>query len=243
MDYIKLGKILQDARNNLGIKQIDVANKLGCTSANVSSWERGKSKIDIDSFAELCDMYKLDFAKILEEISNNDNEPKTDHLTSDEKIYIKKYRTLDEYGKKAVDDLLDNEYKRCQEEKKIKVIQLPLSELKVSAGIGSWIEDNRYGTIEVADTPESRKADLVIEINGNSMEPTYHNGDNVLVRLQPSVDIGEIGVFVKGSEGYIKELGKNRLISRNKEYEDIIFNEYSDIHCVGKVIGVAEVIR
>lgn len=153
------------------------------------------------------------------------------------------YASLDSYGKKAVDDLLDNEYERCQEEKKIKVIQLPLSELKVSAGIGSWIEDNRYGTIEVVDTPESRKADLVIEINGNSMEPTYHNGDNVLVRLQPSIDIGEIGVFVKGSEGYIKELGKNCLISRNKEYEDIIFNEYSDIHCVGKVIGVAEVIR
>ncbi|MGN0501773.1 MAG: XRE family transcriptional regulator, partial [Ruminococcus sp.] len=182
MDYNKLGKILQDARNNLGIKQVDVANKLGCTAANVSSWERGKSKIDIDSFAELCDMYKLDFAKVLEEISNNDNEPKTDYLTSDEKIHIKKYRTLDEYGKKAVDDLLDNEYERCQEEKKIEVIQLPMSELKVSAGTGNWIEDNRYGTIEVVDTPESRKADLVIEINGNSMEPTYHNGDNVLVR-------------------------------------------------------------
>ena len=243
MDYIKLGKILQDARNNLGIKQIDVANKLGCTSANVSSWERGKSKIDIDSFAELCDMYKLDFAKILEEISNNNNETKTDYLTSNEKFFIKKYRTLDKYGKIAVDDLLDTEYERCIDEIKTKVIQLPMSEIRVSAGTGNWVEDNRYGTIEVADTPLSRKADLVIEVSGDSMEPTYHDGDNILVRLQPSIDIGEVGVFVKDCEGYIKELGKNRLISHNKKYKDIIIDEYSQIHCVGKVIGIAEVIE
>lgn len=162
--------------------------------------------------------------------------PKENHL-------INKYRTLDEYGKKAIEDLTDTEYERCQEDKKINVIMLPMSELKVSAGVGNWIEDNRYGTIEVVDTPKSRKADLVIEINGNSMEPTYHNGDNVLVRLQPSVEIGEIGIFVKDSEGYIKELGKNRLISHNKDYKDILLDENSNIHCVGKVIGIAEVIR
>lgn len=240
MDYIKLGKILQDARNNLGIKQIDVAKKLGCTSANVSSWERGKSKIDIDSFAELCDMYKLDFSKILEEISNN--EAKTNYFTINEKQHIKKYRTLDKYGKKAVDNLLDTEYERCQNENKIRVLQLPMSELKASAGTGNWLEDNTYNTVEVADTPSARKADLIIEVSGDSMEPTYSDGDNVLVRLQPSVVIGEIGIFIKDNEGYIKELGKNRLISHNKEYPDILLNEFNDVRCVGKVIGLAEMI-
>ena len=120
---------------------------------------------------------------------------------------------------------------------------MPMSEIRVSAGTGNWVEDNRYGTIEVADTPLSRKADLVIEVSGDSMEPTYHDGDNILVRLQPSIDIGEVGVFVKDCEGYIKELGKNRLISHNKKYKDIIIDEYSQIHCVGKVIGIAEVIE
>ena len=156
---------------------------------------------------------------------------------------IEKYRTLDEYGKKAVDDLLNNEYERCQSEKKLKVIQLPMSELKVSAGTGNWLENNSYDSIEVIDTPLSRKADLVIEISGNSMEPTYHDGDNVLVRLQPSIDIGEIGVFVKDSEGYIKELGNNCLISHNINYPNISLNEYSDIRCIGKVIGRAEIVE
>ena len=238
-DYTYLGSLLKGARESVNMKQSEVAELIGCTSANISSWERGKSKIDIESLVSLSKIYQINFNDLLHNAQNQ----QFSEFANYEKEIIKKYRTLDEYGKKAVDDLLDNEYERCQEEKKIKVIQLPMSELKVSAGVGSWIEDNRYGTIEVADTPESRKADLVIEISGDSMEPTYHNGDNVLVRLQPSVDIGEIGVFVKDSEGYIKELGKNRLISHNKEYEDIILNEYTNINFVGKVIGIAEVIR
>lgn len=241
MDYIKLGKILQDARNNLGIKQIDVANKLGCTSANVSSWERGKSKIDIDSFAELCDMYKLDFAKILEEISNNDNEPKTDHLTSDEKIYIKKYRSLDQFGKKAVDDILNDEYERCLYIEKEPSIKLRCSLLKASAGTGNWLDDEQMGTITVVDTPEARKADIVIEVDGDSMEPEYSSGDKVLVRLQPAVEIGEVGIFIMDGNGYIKKFAEDRLISLNTEYKDVYPSEYSDFRCIGKVIGKAEI--
>lgn len=240
---MSIGSRIKERREELKITQVELSKMVGVSKGSIGNYESGVSAPNEKILYKLFSALKCDANYLYQDdlqVISNENELKISVL---EKNHIKKYRTLDEYGKKAVDDLLDNEYERCQEENKIKVIQLPLSELKVSAGIGSWIEDNRYGTIEVADTPQSRKADLVIEINGNSMEPTYHNGDNVLVRLQPSVDIGEIGVFVKDSEGYIKELGKNRLISHNKEYEDIILNEYSNINCVGKVIGIAEVIR
>lgn len=233
-----IGDKIRERRLELGMTQSQVAELTKIKKNTISNYENNVSAPNENNIFKLMEVLKCDANYLFEWEKVTDLE-----LSIKEKNHIKKYRTLDEYGKKAVDDLLDNEYERCQEEKKIKVIQLPMSELKVSAGVGSWIEDNRYGTIEVVDTPESRKADLVIEISGDSMEPTYHNGDNVLVRLQPSVDIGEIGVFVKDSEGYIKELGKNRLISHNKEYEDIILNEYTNINCVGKVVGIAEVIR
>ena len=233
-----IGDKIRERRLELGMTQSQVAELTNIKKNTISNYENHVSAPNEKNIFKLMEVLKCDANYLFEWEKVTDLE-----LSIKEKNHIKKYRTLDEYGKKAVDDLLDNEYERCQEEKKIKVIQLPMSELKVSAGVGSWIEDNRYGTIEVVDTPESRKADLVIEISGDSMEPTYHNGDNVLVRLQPSVDIGEIGVFVKDSEGYIKELGKNRLISHNKEYEDIILNEYTNINCVGKVVGIAEVIR
>lgn len=243
MNYIELGRILQEARNALGLKQIDVANKLGCTSANISSWERGKSKIDIDSFAELCDIYNLDFAKTLESISNGNQEALLDKLSAEEKEHIKKYRSLDLYGKKTVDSVLNIQYERCNYiEGESNVIELSEALLRASAGTGNLLEDEILRTVKVIASPEARKADIIIEIDGNSMNPIYQDGDKVLVRLQPAVEIGEIGIFIMDGNGYIKEFAKDRLISVNPEYDDIYPSEYSDFRCVGKVLGKAEVV-
>lgn len=72
------------------------------------------------------------------------------------------------------------------------------------------------------------------------MEPKFHDGDTVLVREQPSVDIGEIGLFVVDGNGYIKKQGIDRLISLNPDFDDIFPNEFSDVRCIGKVIGVLD---
>ena len=47
--------------------------------------------------------------------------------------------------------------------------------------------------------------------------------------------VGDIGIFLKGSDCYIKELGEDRLISRNKSYTDIYPDE--EIRRIGKVLG------
>jgi len=46
-----------------------------------------------------------------------------------------------------------------------------------------------------------------------------------------------INIFIINGTGYIKKYGGDRLISLNAEYEDIVFSEFDDIRCVGKVIG------
>lgn len=45
-------------------------------------------------------------------------------ITSDELSHIKKYRTLDEYGKEAVDNVLDVEHRRCTAESKPETIKV-----------------------------------------------------------------------------------------------------------------------
>lgn len=158
--------------------------------------------------------------------------------------HIVKYRTLDGYGKKAVDDLLETEYARCTEIKEEpKIITLPMAELKASAGTGQWLGDDEYTErLNVVDTPEARKANVIIEVSGDSMEPLYHDGDTVLVKLQPSIEQGEIGIFIVDGCGYIKKLGYNELISVNEDYDNIPLNEYNNVTCVGKAIGIAEIV-
>lgn len=242
MDYISLGNTLQKARIALGLKQIDVANRLGCTAANISSWERGKSKIDIDSFAELCAIYNLDFGKTLEKLSRNTNTV-NEIISTSEQEHIKKYRSLDEYGKKAVTDLLNTEYERCTTPTTDeKIIYLQRSLLKASAGVGNWLEEQQLESVAVIDSPMSRKANLIIEVDGESMEPMYKDGDNVLVNTLAEVNVGDIGIFIADGNGYIKKLGDNRLISINPEYDDIYPSKYSDFRCIGKVLGKAEIV-
>ena len=70
------------------------------------------------------------------------------------------------------------------------------------------------------------------------MEPTFRNGDDLFVEYVSSLQFGEIGIFVVGGEGYVKEFQDDGLHSHNPEYPVLIFQEGDDVRCVGRVLGV-----
>ena len=65
MFYKVLGPLLRTARKSAGLSQEEVAQRMGITNQNVSSWELGKSKIDMNQLLLLCSMYDIDFTDIL----------------------------------------------------------------------------------------------------------------------------------------------------------------------------------
>ena len=70
------------------------------------------------------------------------------------------------------------------------------------------------------------------------MEPDYSDGEKVFVEKSSDIEIGEVGVFVRGNECFIKECGTDGLISKNPKYADV--EPFSEgIKVVGKVIGKA----
>lgn len=234
------GNRLKQARENKGYNQKQFAERLGVTPTRLNYWEKDKREPDVAIIKQIAQSLDVSSDWL---IGNNIISSEIE-LTAAEKQHIKKYRTLDEYGKKAVDDLLENEYARCTEViDEPKVITLPMAELKASAGTGQWLGDDEYTTwVDVLDAPEARRANVVIEVSGDSMLPKYHDGDKVLVKLQPTVEQNEIGIFIVDNCGYIKKLGVNELISVNKDYDNIPLNEYNDVTCVGKVIGIAQIV-
>lgn len=74
----------------------------------------------------------------------------SEHFSKDEKDHIKKYRSLDPYGKEAVDSILDIEHRRCS--------GLANQKLYIAARDGSRTEVEVDGGItlpeEDADIPE-----------------------------------------------------------------------------------------
>ena len=236
--------VLKQLRNKAGMNQEQLAKRLGLSKSAISMYESGSREPSLEILEAIADIFNVDMntltgAKKLSESVNG-----SDELSSAEKQHIKKYRSLDHYGQKAVDNLMDIELERCSLVVELpRLITLPMVELKASAGTGQWLGDDEYTTrVDVLDTPEARRANVVIEVSGDSMEPRYHDGDKVLVKLQPTVEQNEIGIFIVDNCGYIKKLGVNELISVNKEYDNIPLNEYNDVTCVGKVVGIAEII-
>ena len=131
-------------------------------------------------------------------------------------------------------------YKEQIEEPKPPILSIYCSQNRVSAGVGEELFDyEQWDTVDVIETPVSRKADFMLIVDGESMSPKFHDGDHVLVRQQPAVELGQIGIFYVDGKGYIKKYDGDYLISLNPDYDDIyIVNK--ELRCFGLVLGIAE---
>lgn len=232
------GNRLKQARENKGYNQKQFAERLGVTPTRLNYWEKDKREPDVAIIKQIAQILDVSSDWL---IGNNlINVDIT--LSANEKQHIKKYRSLDHYGRKAVDSLIDIELERCSVVVELpRLITLPMADLPASAGTGQWLdEDGHFEDIDVIDTPQARTANIIIKVSGDSMEPLYHDGDAILVQRKAEVEQGEIGVFIIDGCGYIKKLGHNELISVNPEYNNITLTPDNAAVCFGKVVGLAQ---
>ena len=88
------------------------------------------------------------------------------------------------------------------------------------------------------DAPLKKGADYIIKVSGDSMQPTFEGGDKVYVKKTYELNYGDIGIFQRGNELFIKEYRKDGMISHNKKYK--IIKDTEDVIIVGKVLGKVE---
>ena len=170
----------------------------------------------------------------------------TNQLTADEQELLDIYNSLSPKSQGQVKEraivLLELETPVTKEpESEQETIFIEYSTLKVSAGTGEpLIDDTYHDFLKVKRNDLTEEANFAVQISGNSMLPRFKDKEWVLVRSQPDVEIGEIGIFIIDGNGYIKERAADRLVSINPEYDDIFFKENQDIKCKGLVIGTLE---
>ena len=236
---MSIGSRIKEARMALNYTQSELAEVLEITTGAVANYENEVSIPKPEILYKLMNVLKCDANYLYQDMYNSKNNDFI--ISSNEQSLIKKYRSLDGYGRKAINNLLEVEYERCNtviEEDTPLYITKPYYTVGASAGNGEYLFDDLDCTaISLPDTPLNNKADLVIAVRGHSMEPTYYDGDKLLVKKQSELNIGEIGVFIINGESFVKELGKDKLISHNKQYQDIHCSDYDNMTTVGKVIG------
>lgn len=229
---------LKEARIACGLTQEQLALKIGVAKSTVTGYEKGNSEPNMLTVQKIMKALNIDANFLWQDEMSHTTQLV---ITLDEKEHIKKYRTLDRHGKKAIDQLLDIEYTRVVEQSlQVEEASAPYFYTKteyltgLSAGTGLFVFDDI--PTQVINVPEVYKdADFVIGVSGDSMQPTYYDGDKVAVKKCPCIDRGEIGVFMIDGNGYIKELGDGKLISHNKEFEDIELTDSTV--CIGRVLG------
>lgn len=238
-----IAPVLKEKRKQLGLSVRTVAAQLHRWGIEVSektvySWESGHRQPDADTLLALCRIYKI------QSLSTFFSE-ETSEFSVKEQNHIKKYRALDGYGKEAVDTILDVEYKRCaaaqpaeSDEEEGNIIELDFPYQAASAGAGDYADDTAHEKLAVRLNENTRRADYLMRVNGDSMEPKYQDGDILLVHSQPSVEEGEVGIFIINGDRLVKQQGAGELISLNPQYPNIPLSESDSVYCKGKVIGV-----
>lgn len=243
---------LKSARKSTGMTQKDVSTALNISPNTYKNYEQGLREPNGDTIVALANLFGVSTDYLL---GRPTAQPPTDALerlfseksfSALEEELLRKYMELPHEARQAVVRFINDATAKALQRKNgtapQKLLVMKRSLHKVSAGTGYDLNDSdAWETVTVKDTDDSRKADFLLEIEGDSMETTFHDGETVCVQQTPCVEVGEIGVFWVDGCGYIKELGNGCLISHNSSYDPIPL-QGTENHCIGRVLGTADVI-
>ena len=202
---------LKSLRTKQKVSQTAVAEHLGVTRAAYNSWEKGKYVPNKKNLEELALYFNVE----------------TTYFESEYEI-VNKYLQLNDINQKKLLTIANELY--------ISQLNKYQVHAKLSAGLGNfYYEDYEFDTVYFdKDIPY----DIASWIDGDSMEPKYHNGHVALIKKTGYDFDGLVYAVVYNEETYIKKvyLEENtaRLVSINDNYKDIIA-PIEEVHIVGIV--------
>lgn len=112
---------------------------------------------------------------------------------------------------------------------------------KIACGSPILAQQNVEGMVSV---PTEWHADFTLVCDGNSMVPTFQDGDLVAIRIQPEVENGEVAAVRIDNEATLKRVYLHddyiELRPENASYPSIIRRKYemNDVHIEGKAVGL-----
>ena len=236
---MSIGDRIKEAREHKNLSRSELAEKANVTLSAISNYENSISSPKEPVLLKLMDILEIDANFLFQDMV--EKKPSV-YLTPSENTLLDKYRRLDTFSKELIDIVIDKELERINNDCTLNdnVVdfgsykEVPCYPKLASAGTGEYLfDDIPTNTIKI-DSREYPKGDYAIQVNGDSMEPTYYDGDTLIVERNAIPAEGQVGIFIVDGRGYVKRMGNGELLSDNKAYESIV-GEYGK--CLGKVLG------
>ena len=209
-----------------GVDRNALCDTLGFKYMTVSDWINAKTYPRIDKIEILANYFNIKKSDLVEKQTDKqiDISPVYNQLTD-----IRKHKVYS-YAKQQLDEQNSN----LNENRSIYLVGSSAAGLPLDYG------DLDAELIDLSNIPA--KADKAIHIKGDSMEPKIANNSIIFYHEQPTLEIGEIGIFeINGSavtcKNYYVDYESKKIVlkSINPKYEPMYFNG-EQVRILGKVV-------
>lgn len=246
---MSVGSRIKEARLRAGITQEQLAAALNVSKGAIGNYESDTNYPKTEIIFDLCRILKCDPNYIYQ-----DDVKITSMFQASvpEQRMLRKYRSIDEYGQRAVQALLDVEYERCTKAEQSDdapespaLVDYRRYTSPAAAGAPLWAE-SEYETISCNPDDVPAGADYAVGIQGASMEPDVPDGATVWVHRSEQPGDGDIVIaWVEGEGTVCKQAVCDgdqiiRLHSINPAYPDIEGEDLEGLRVYGVVVGMME---
>ena len=223
---------LNQLMSERNLKQVDILNMslplqketgIKMSKSHLSQYVNGKSSPDQYKLYLLAKTLNVSEAWLLGYDVPKEN--KENDVPSIESIY----NQLDQPRKAKVYNFAEYQLREQNKKPQINIVIRGY----VSAGTGEWLEETIEEVPYEGAIPEH---DFAVKVNGESMLPLFSDGEILFVKATSEARDGQIIICRVNSDAYVKKLSGNKLVSLNKEYEDILISDTDDFKIFGVVV-------
>lgn len=226
---IIFGQMIDYFRKQNNLTMEELGQKLGKATSSISRWVSGERYPKIEEIEQIANFFNTDIYTLIFGFNYNEDS-KSDLLTVYNQLAdIRKHKVYS-YAQQQLDEQNSN----LNEHRSIYLVGSSAAGLPLDYG------DLDAELIDLSNIPA--KADKAIHIKGDSMEPKIANNSIIFYHEQPTLEIGEIGIFeINGSAVTCKkyyvdyESKKIVLKSINPKYEPMYFAG-DQVRILGKVV-------
>lgn len=226
---IIFGQMIDYFRRQNNLTMEELGQKLGKAKSSISRWVSGERYPKIEEIEQIANFFNTDIYTLIFGFNYNEDS-KSDLLTVYNQLTdIRKHKVYS-YAQQQLDEQNSN----LNEHRSIYLVGSSAAGLPLDYG------DLDAELIDLSNIPA--KADKAIHIKGDSMEPKIANNSIIFYHEQPTLEIGEIGIFeINGSAVTCKkyyvdyESKKIVLKSINPKYEPMYFTG-DQVRILGKVV-------
>ncbi|MCT7844331.1 helix-turn-helix domain-containing protein [Lactobacillus iners] len=225
---IIFGQMIDYFRKQNNLTMEELGQKLGKATSSISRWVSGERYPKIEEIEQIAIFFNTDIYTLIFGFNYNENSKSNILTVYNQLTDIRKHKVYS-YAQQQLDEQNSN----LNEKSSIYVVG--------TSAAGEPIEYGDFDS-EMIQTDVPAKADKAIHIKGDSMEPKIASNSIIFYHEQPTLEIGEIGIFeINGSavtcKKYYVDYESKKIIlkSINPKYEPMYFAR-DQVRILGKVV-------